>query len=38
MVNKNNDKVLVSVKNVVKRYEKNNIILNDVSFDIKEGE
>lgn len=38
MINKNDDQALLNVKNVVKRYEKNKVILNDVSFSIKEGE
>lgn len=37
MVKRNNE-VLLSVKNVMKRYEKNKIILDNVTFDIKEGE
>lgn len=37
MVKRNNE-VLLSVKNVMKKYEKNKIILDNVTFDIKEGE
>lgn len=38
MIDINNDEVLLNVKNVIKKYEKDKIAINDVSFHIKEGE